>query len=65
MATSWVLAGRAQGFPLLRHWRVLDGPASVTPLADELADVDAAVAYWHGSTALRRRIEAIAVRRPP
>jgi Phosphotransferase enzyme family len=59
MTTGWVLAARAETFPLMYHWRVLDGPAS-GPLADELADVERAVGYWHGSSAVRRRIEAFA-----
>jgi hypothetical protein len=58
MTTSWVLAGRTSGFPLMYHWRVLDGPAA-GPLVDELADVERTVAYWHGASGVRRRIEAI------
>jgi hypothetical protein len=60
MATSWVLAGRAKCFPLLHHWRVLDRPAWLQPLPDELADIERVVAFWHGSPAVRSRIEAIA-----
>jgi hypothetical protein len=60
MTTSWVLGGRSACFPLLYHWRVLDGLASTAPLSDELADVEGAVEYWHGSAAVRERIEAIA-----
>lgn len=60
ITTSWVLAERSESFPLMYHWRVLDGPASATPLPEELADVDRAVEYWHGSAAVRERIEAIA-----
>lgn len=55
MATDWVLAGRTAAFPLLHHWRVLPGAA---PVAAELADVAAAVAYWGGSPGLRRRLRA-------
>jgi hypothetical protein len=60
MTTSWVLGARSESFPLLYHWRVLDGPSSSAPLAAELADVEGTVAYWHGSGAVRERIEAIA-----
>ena len=60
MATSWVLAGRVECFPLLHHWRALDRPASVQPLPGELADIERMVAFWHGSAAVRRRIEAMA-----
>ncbi len=60
MATSWVLAGRADCFPLLHHWRVLERPAGSQPLPDELADIERVVAFCHGSAAVRRRIEAMA-----
>jgi hypothetical protein len=55
MTTNWVLAGEYEGFPLMYHWRVL--PDS-TPLPDELADVERAVAYWGGGPQVRHRIEA-------
>lgn len=57
LTTGWVLAARTGAFPLMYHWRVLPG---APPLADELADVDRAVAYWAGSPAVRDRIEAAA-----
>ena len=60
MATSWVLAGRADCFPLLHHWRVLEHPPGSQPLPDELADIERVVAFSHGSAAVRRRIEAMA-----
>lgn len=56
MTTDWVLAADHEGFPLMYHWRVL--PDS-TPLPEELADVDRAVAYWGGGARVRRRIEAL------
>jgi len=56
MTTNWVLAAEYEGFPLMYHWRVL--PDS-TPLPEELADVERAVAYWDGSPQVRRRIEAL------
>ena len=59
MTTSWVLAGRADCFPLLHHWRVLEHPPGSQPLPDELADIERVVAFCHGSAAVRRRIEAI------
>jgi len=43
MTTNWVLAAEHEGFPLMYHWRVL--PDS-TPLPEELADIERAVAYW-------------------
>jgi hypothetical protein len=39
------------------HWRVI--PDSGQSLPEELADVDRAVAYWGGGSAVRRRIEAL------
>lgn len=57
MTTGWVIAGDHEGFPLMHHWRVL--PDARRPLPDELADVERAVAYWGGGTAVRRRIEAL------
>jgi hypothetical protein len=57
MATNWVLAGRTSAFLLLYHWRVVPG---AVPVAEELADIERAVEYWHGSPAVRDRIEALA-----
>ncbi|MBR8641118.1 protein kinase family protein [Streptomyces tuirus] len=57
MTTNWVLSGQFQGCPLMYHWRVL--PDGAPTLAEELADVEKAVAYWGGSAAVRRRIEAL------
>jgi len=56
MTTNWVLAAEREGFPLMHHWRVL--PDS-TPLPEELADIERAVAYWGGGSQVRRRIEAL------
>ncbi|BDT87503.1 hypothetical protein FMUAM8_32670 [Nocardia cyriacigeorgica] len=56
MTTNWVLAGEHAGFPLMYHWRVLP---DTTPLPEELADIDRAVAYWEGRPQVRHRIEAL------
>ncbi|MFD8934923.1 protein kinase family protein [Streptomyces sp. NPDC059578] len=56
MTTNWVLAGEHEGFPLLHHWRVLP---DATPLHEELADVEAVVAYWDDRPQVRRRIHAL------
>lgn len=56
MTSDWALAGRYEGFPLLYHWRVLPHRA---PLPDELADVEATVAFWGGGTPVRRRVEGL------
>ncbi|WP_042456070.1 hypothetical protein [Streptacidiphilus jiangxiensis] len=57
LTTQWVLGEEYAGFPLMHHWRVL--PDS-TPLPEELADIDRAVAYWDDSPQVRARIEALA-----
>ncbi|MFD5835552.1 protein kinase family protein [Streptomyces collinus] len=57
MTTNWVLSGQFQGFPLMYHWRVL--PEEEPHRAEELADVEEVVAYWGGSTGVRRRVEAL------
>ncbi|MEU8684798.1 serine/threonine-protein kinase [Streptomyces sp. NPDC048611] len=56
MTTNWVLTREYEGFPLMHHWRVL--PDS-TPLPEELADIERAVAYWGGGSQVRHRIEAL------
>ncbi|MFI1465086.1 protein kinase family protein [Nocardia carnea] len=56
MATNWVLGAEYEGFPLMYHWRVLP---DTTPLPEELADIDRAVAYWDGRSQVRHRIEAL------
>lgn len=55
MTTNWALAGEYDGFPLLHHWRVV--PDS-TPLPEELADTERAVAHWGGDPGVRHRIDA-------
>ncbi|HEX5421721.1 MAG TPA: serine/threonine protein phosphatase [Gammaproteobacteria bacterium] len=55
--THWVLTRRTEAYPLTYHWRVLPGGA---PLAEELADIERAVAYWGDSAAVRERINALA-----
>ncbi|EST37691.1 hypothetical protein N566_11640 [Streptomycetaceae bacterium MP113-05] len=58
MTTAWAVTDEYAGFPLLYHWRVLpDSPP--TGFTDEFGGVDGAVAYWEGSDAVRRRLEAV------
>ncbi|MEV5103757.1 protein kinase family protein [Streptomyces massasporeus] len=58
MTTAWVLRNECADFPLLYHWRVLpDSPPA--GFVDELGGVEGAVAHWEGSSAVRRRLEAI------
>ncbi|MEC3952468.1 protein kinase family protein [Nocardia sp. CDC153] len=56
MTTNWVLAAEHEGFPLMYHWRVLP---DMTPLPEELADIDRAVAHWDDRPQVRHRIEAV------
>jgi hypothetical protein len=51
-----VLAATSEAFPLMYHWRVLP---EVMPLPEEHADIERVVAYWGGSAAVRRRLEAL------
>lgn len=59
IVTRWVLAEQVDGFPLLYHSRVL--PMQTAIAADEgLGDAESVVAYWGGSSAVGRRVEALA-----
>ena len=62
MTTGWVLSQQLESFPLMYHWRVLDGAAAsrAVPLPNELADVDGMVSYWEGSEAMGERLRALA-----
>ncbi|TDC43779.1 serine/threonine protein phosphatase [Micromonospora sp. KC213] len=53
--TEGVLAGEAESFPLLHHWRVLPGRP---PVAVEHLDIDAVVAQFGGNQGVRARFEA-------
>ncbi|MEV0396963.1 serine/threonine protein phosphatase [Polymorphospora rubra] len=57
VVTEGVLAGESESFPLLYHWRVLPGRP---PLASEHLDVDAVVARFGDSQAVRIRLEELA-----
>lgn len=56
MTTNWVLAKQSEAFALMYHWRVLPG---AIPLPEEHTDIERVVAYWGGSAAVRRRLEAL------
>ncbi|WP_158895047.1 protein kinase family protein [Amycolatopsis anabasis] len=58
MTTHWVLTNRSENFPLLYHWRVLDGPPARPP--GERDEITRWVEYWDGSPAVRARLEALA-----
>jgi hypothetical protein len=57
IVTGGVLAGETGSFPLLHHWRVLPGRP---PVAAEHRDIDAVVAQFGGSPAVRARLEDLA-----
>lgn len=58
ITTDWVLGDEYADFPLMYHWRVLPDSAP-QGFVDELGGIDGAVAHWEGSSAVRRRLEAI------
>lgn len=62
MTTGWVLSQQLESFPVMVHWRVLEGTAAAgaAPLPEEVADVDAQVSYWGGSESMRVRLKALA-----
>jgi hypothetical protein len=62
MTTGWVLSRQLESFPLMYHWRVLEGAAAAraAPLPDELTDVDGMVSHWEGSEAMGQRLRALA-----
>jgi hypothetical protein len=59
MTTNWVLSGECPSFPLMYHWRALTGPMPSAPRAPELTEIDRTVEFWHGSQAMRHRLEAL------
>jgi hypothetical protein len=62
MTTGWVLDRQLESFPLMVHWRVLEGAAApgAKPVPDELADIEGMVSYWGGSQAMGERLKALA-----
>jgi hypothetical protein len=59
LVTQWVLDGGCDGFPLLYHWRVLPQDPRRGLDCAEHGDLDTWVAFWHGSAAVRQRLEAL------
>lgn len=62
MANGWVLAQCLDCFPLMYHWRVLDGAASphASPPPAEWTEVKRMSAYWGNSAAVEQRLTALA-----
>jgi hypothetical protein len=57
MATDWVLSGACAGFPLLHHWRVVDGlPATAAAQEPYFAPADAGLP---GAAAVQARFAAV------
>jgi hypothetical protein len=55
--TQWVLDQEHEGFPLMYHWRVVPDSPPKGFLIDD--DLEATVARWEGSAAVRQRLVAI------
>lgn len=62
MTTGWVISRQLESFPLMYHWRVLEGAAAhrAAPLPNELANVEGMVSRWDGSEAMGERLRALA-----
>jgi hypothetical protein len=62
MTTGWVLARQLESFPMMYHWRVLEGAAApgAKPAPGELADIEGMVSCWAGSQAMGARLKALA-----
>ena len=60
ITTNWVLAKQCACFPLMYHWRALEGPPAGPQTPEDAADLARMVEYWDNSPAVRHRLEAIA-----
>jgi hypothetical protein len=62
MTSGWVLSQQLGCFPLMFHWRVIEGAqaARAAALPAELADLEGMVAYWEGSAAMAARLRGLA-----
>ncbi len=62
MTTGWVQSRQLETFPLMYHWRVLDGASSpgAAPRPAEWTDVERMTRYWGGSGAVGARLRALA-----
>lgn len=58
ISTQWVMTGATDAFPLLHHWRLLGSDSPLTLNCAQHGDLDTWVAFWHGSDAVRERLEA-------
>jgi hypothetical protein len=62
MTSGWVVSGELENFPLMFHWRELEGAAApgALPPPAELADVPGMVRYWEHCEAMGQRLRALA-----
>jgi len=62
MTTGWVLSQQLENFPLMYHWRMLEGAvtARAAHLPKDLVDIEGMVRYWEGSDAMGARLKALA-----
>ncbi len=59
LATEWVTSGACTNFPLLYHWRVMEGRRPDTMTHRQVEDLNIAVEFWDNSEAVRHRLEAL------
>ena len=59
ITSGWVVNGRCDSFPVLHHWRALAKDRPATLNCAEHGDIETWIKFWHGSDAVRRRLEAL------
>lgn len=59
ITSDWVMSGTCDAFPVLHHWRVLAKDRVATLNCAEHGDIETWIKHWHGSDAVRRRLEAL------
>jgi len=61
MTTGWVLSKKLESFPMMYHWRVLEGRSAAGAAASgNLADIDHMTKYWECSSIVGKRLTALA-----
>jgi len=61
LTTEWVLSKQLECFPLMYHWRVVEGAVapSAAPVPAELRDIERMASYWERSEAMGMRLKAL------
>ncbi len=59
LATEWVISGSCNNFPLLYHWRIVEGKGPEAMSPRQVEDLNIAVEFWDNSEAVRHRLEAL------